>query len=44
LRMRNIGWEREVGDGREVRVVEEEERGRLGEWAPVIEAIPSAWK
>jgi amino-acid N-acetyltransferase len=34
---------REFGGGRLVRVVEDEERGRLGRWGPAIESIKSAW-
>ena len=34
---------REFGGGRLVKVVEDEERGRLERWAPVIAGIKSAW-
>ncbi|RSH92576.1 Amino-acid acetyltransferase, mitochondrial [Saitozyma podzolica] len=34
---------REFGGGRLARIVEDEERGRLDRWAPVIQSIKSAW-
>ena len=34
---------REFGGGRLVKVVEDEERGRLERWSPVIAGIKSAW-
>lgn len=44
-RLREVAREegREFGGGRLVRVVEDQERGRLGRWGPVIAAIKSAW-
>ena len=35
--------EREFGGGWLSRIIEGEEKGRLADWVPVIEAIPSAW-
>lgn len=35
--------EREFGGGWLSRIIEGEEKGRLAEWVPVIESIPSAW-
>jgi amino-acid N-acetyltransferase len=35
---------REFGGGSLVRVVENEERGRLERWAPVVQGIKSSWK
>lgn len=35
--------ERDFGGGRLVRVVEDEEKGRLRDWVPVVQGIQSAW-
>ena len=43
LRLKAREEGREFGGGRLVRVVEDEEHGRLAGWAPVVAAIPSSW-
>jgi amino-acid N-acetyltransferase len=35
--------EREFGGGWLSRIIEGEEKGRLADWVPIIESIPSAW-
>ncbi|WVQ97157.1 amino-acid acetyltransferase, mitochondrial [Kwoniella sp. CBS 9459] len=42
-RLKELWREREFGGGRLVRVVEDEERGRVERWEKEIGAVPSAW-
>ncbi|WVF70797.1 hypothetical protein IAT40_005591 [Kwoniella sp. CBS 6097] len=42
-RLKELWREREFGGGRLVRVVEDEERGRVERWEKEIGSVPSAW-